>query len=75
MTNYFFFGVACVNAEPATDLAAGVLFGLLKTFAAVEATFGDVWSSDFFAVAMKASLVWVGEFVRPNVKVNRHGTD
>ena len=56
MTDYFLrLFVAWVNAEPATDLAAGVLFGLLKTFDAVDATFGDVCSLDFFAVAIKAS--------------------
>ena len=63
---------AWVNADPATDFAAGVLFGLLNTFAAVDATFGDVCSLDFFVVDMKASLGWVGNFVWPNVKVNRH---
>ena len=37
----------------------------------VDATFGDVCSLDFFAVDMKASLGWVGNFVWPNVVANR----
>ena len=70
MSNHFLrLFAAWVNADPATDFAAGVLFGLLNTFAAVDATFGDVCSLDFFVVDMKASLGWVGNFVWPNVKL------
>ena len=73
MSNHFLrLFAAWVNADPATDFAAGVLFGLLNTFAAVDATFGDVCSLDFFVVDMKASLGWVGNFVWPNVRANRH---
>ena len=69
MSNHFLrLFAAWVNADPATDFAAGVLFGLLNTFAAVDATFGNVCSLDFFAVDMKASLGWVGNFVWPNGK-------
>ena len=57
------------HRRPGNRLAAGVLFGLPKALAAVDATFGDVCSMDFFVVAIKASFGWVGNCVWPNVKL------
>jgi len=41
---YFFLFGACVNAEAATFLTAAGVFGLLRSFAAVDATDFEVCS-------------------------------
>ena len=58
MSSYFFLGLlaACVKADPATDFTAGVVFGLLRSFAALLATSGDVFSFAGFFVGICASF-------------------
>lgn len=57
MVSYFFFDLfaAWVKAEAATFFTAAGVFGSRKSFPAVLATFGEVFSfAGFFAVAMVA---------------------
>lgn len=49
---YFFLGLACVSADPATLFTAGVDFGLLSSFDALLATLGEVCSFGAFFVAI-----------------------